>query len=456
MMAIVVTSNVACTVQQAATPIESSEPATPQEASATIAPSKVSPTAKPTPTNTPLPDPLPTDLEPFVATKAPVLPAATLTPALPKITAIPTETPEPYRASIATYSPEDSTGHEDGVFGTGYSDRQRDCVSDPSPLLTSHIPDLSTIGSIQPPSVISGNWYKNRSYLNIAAEHGAVARTVPVYAPENATLTGITYYLQPMNDIDGNLIDVPQYEVRLQISCEVTYGFDHLTELGPGIAELAPTEPSTSTRDAEKSVSIEVNARDILGYTTGTIVAHSWDFIFSNTAVVNSFANQERYKNTGDLKVLLYAECPYEYFADDLGDEYRALIGGSSGSSSDSVCHTSYDVPDGIYGGWFQTPFDDEDPFARADWGMAIATMPDGAIRVNGESNAVRLRPGDETYLDPRTVADEHCYASARGMGGQEEWHVYLKMLTPGTMGVAFGQGSCPKSLPADHIVYYR
>ena len=32
----------------------------------------------------------------------------------------------------------------------------------------------------------------------------------------------------------------------------------------------------------------------------GTIVANSWDFIFSNTAVVNSFANQERYENTGD------------------------------------------------------------------------------------------------------------------------------------------------------------
>jgi len=103
-----------------------------------------------------------------------------------------------------------------------------------------------------------------------------------------------------MNDIDGNLLDVPQFELRLQISCEVTYGFDHLTELGPGIAELAPAEPSTSTRDAEKSVSFEVKAGDVLGYTTGTIVANSWDFIFSNTAVVNSFANQERYENTGD------------------------------------------------------------------------------------------------------------------------------------------------------------
>ncbi len=242
MMAIVATSNVACTVQQAATPIESSEPATPQEASATITRSKVSPTAKPTPTNTPLPDPLLTDLEPFVATKAPVLPA-------------------------------------------------------------------------------------------------------------DATLTGITYYLQSMNDIYGNLLDVPQHEERLQISCEVTYGFDHLTELGPGIAEYAPEEPSTSTRDSEKPASIVIKAGDVIGYTTVTIVAHSWDFIFSNTAVVNSFANLERCENTGDLKVLLYAECPYDYFANDMGDEYRASIGGSNSGSTDSYCRTSYDVPEGIYGG---------------------------------------------------------------------------------------------------------
>jgi len=56
-----------------------------------------------------------------------------------------------------------------------------------------------------------------------------------------------------------------------------------------------------------------------------------------------------------------------------MGDEYRALIGGSNSGSADSYCHTSYVVPVGIYGGWFQTTFDNEDPFSRADWGMASA-----------------------------------------------------------------------------------
>jgi len=323
MMVVVATAVTACAVQQAPARIESNAPATDTAkpfvsataeptATAKPAPLTLSPTAESALTNT---------LEPVVATKTSALPTATLTPALPKTTSIPvlptptqlstatakhapeareTATPEPYRAPVATYSPEDSTSHGDGSSRPEYGNRQMDCVSDPSPVLTSHIADLSTIGSIQPPSVISGNWYKNRSYLNIAAEHGALAPSVTVYAPADATLTGITYYLQPMNDIDGNLLDVPQFELRLQISCEVTYGFDHLTELGPGIAELAPAEPSTSTRDAEKSVSFEVKAGDVLGYTTGTIVANSWDFIFSNTAVVNSFANQERYENTGD------------------------------------------------------------------------------------------------------------------------------------------------------------
>ena len=334
--------------------------------------------------------------------------------------------------------------------------READCESNPSPVLTSHITDLSQISAIQPTSVISGNWYKNRSYLNIDAEHGGTAPSVTIYAPAAAEITGITYYLQPMSDVNGNWVDVPQYDIRLRISCEVTYGFDHISELAEGVVEFAPEEPSTSTRDAEVRVSISVKAGDVLGYTTGTILAHSWDFIFSNTAARNTFANQERYENTGDLNNLLHAECPYDYFEGDMGDEYRALFGGANGRTGGADCDTSFDVPGSIYGGWFQTPYDDADPFAMADWGMAIAVMPDGNVRINGESVSVRLGPQDETYTDPRTVADQHCFVSARGTGGRNGWHVFLRVLTFDTVAVAFDEGSCPSSLPKDHTVYYR
>ncbi|MCI0791526.1 MAG: hypothetical protein J4O02_07130, partial [Chloroflexi bacterium] len=374
---------------------------------------------------------------------------------------MPTHPPD---ASLGDRYADGELNHEDGgepsaadsYIPPDYGYREPDCVSDPSPVLTSHITDLSKVSAIQPPSVISGNWYKNRSYLNIASDRYGNVSSVPVYAPADAAMTGITYYLQPMSDAHGNWSDVPQYDVRLRISCEVTYGFDHLTELAPGISEEAPAQPASETRDAEKPVSIEVKAGDLIGYTTGTIVAHSWDFIFTNTTVENRFANQERYEKTGDLNAVLYADCPYDYFEGGMGDEYRALFGGSAGVGVDAGCNTSYDVPGSIYGGWFQTPFADEDGYAPADWGMAIAVMPDGNIRINEERVSIRLGPQHETYLDPRTVTDEHCFVSARGTGGLLGWHVFLKMLTPDTVAAAFGEGSCPKSLPDGYTVYYR
>ncbi|MDA1226674.1 MAG: hypothetical protein O3A33_01760 [Chloroflexi bacterium] len=367
-----------------------------------------------------------------------------------------------YSSPMPTHSPDEPTSGEQAdttaknIGGTQYGYGEPNCKSDPSPVLTSHITDLNTISNILPPSVISGNWYKNRSYLNIDAEYGTLAPSVPVYAPADSELIGITYYLQPMPDINGDWQDVPQYELRLSISCEVTYGFDHLSELATGVSEYAPEVPANTTRDAEKQVSISVKACDLMGYTTGTIVAHSWDFIFNNTTVQNSFANQERYEKTGDLRVLLYAECPYDYFEGDMGDEYRALFGGSNGSAAEADCNTSFDVPGSIYGGWFQTPYVDQGEYGRADWGMTIALMPDGYLRINEEQVSVQLGPQDDSFTDPRTVTDEHCFVSANGTGGLQGWHVFLKMLTPDTMAATFNEGSCPKSLPDDHTVYYR
>ncbi len=34
--------------------------------------------------------------------------------------------------------------------------------------------------------------------------------------------------------------------------------------------------------------------------------------------------------------------------------------------------------------------------------------------------------------------------------------HIYLKILMPDTIGVAFDQGSCSKTLSDDPIVYHR
>ena len=123
------------------------------------------------------------------------------------------------------------------------------------------------------------------------------------------------------------------------------------------MAALAAQQPATSTRDAEVATHLKVNAGDLIGYTTGTIVAHTWDFYLSNTSKHNQFANQERYANPGDLRSLLTADCPYEYFDQAMREEYYARFGGWHGKAEQGECDISPDQLGSIAGGWFKQPF---------------------------------------------------------------------------------------------------
>ncbi len=276
---------------------------------------------------------------------------------------------------------------------------------------------------------------------------------IPVYAPSDATLIGITYYLQPMQDQQGNWVDIPQYDVRFQASCEVTYGFDHLWRLPDALAALAQQQPATSTRDAEVSTRLPVKAGDLIGYTTGTIVAHTWDFYLSNTSKHNQFANQERYVNSGDLQRLLTADCPYEYFGQAMKDEYYARFGGSYGKAEQGKCNINPDQAGTIAGGWFKQPFQrDSLPGKGVSWGMAIVEGADGEVQVNDDQHSVRADHSNPTYADPKTVTGEHCYQYDR----QPTEYAYLMVLSDLELAVAFGPGVCPSQMPAEYSIYYR
>ncbi len=96
------------------------------------------------------------------------------------------------------------------------------CVSDPDPEFTAHITDLSKIDFIIPPAVLSGNRFKNRSYVWISRDETGWAYEVPIYAPVDSTLTGITFYSEPALNDQGQLVDVEQFSLSFQVSCEVS------------------------------------------------------------------------------------------------------------------------------------------------------------------------------------------------------------------------------------------
>ena len=334
---------------------------------------------------------------------------------------------------------------------------QPECVDDPTVEFTSHVTDLERIDFIQPAAVISGNWFKNRSYLTIARDEEGYPYEVPVYAPVDSRLTGITFYVQPMLDESGDWVNVEQYDLRFEVSCQVDFGFDHIWTLTNDIASFAPSEPATSTRDAEVPASFLVKAGDLIGYTTGTIRAHTWDFIVSNESQWNSFANQERYENTGDLSGLLHGDCPYDYYSHSMRSEYLSLFGGFGGSGGGTDCSFSFDELGTIAGAWFTKEFIGEGPaIYDPGWGVAIGVGADGYITVNGDDISIRVKPDRPTYVDPKAIVSEHCYENTDGSGGRRGAFVYVELLTVTELGVAFGEGRCPQTLPTESRTYYR
>ena len=164
-----------------------------------------------------------------------------------------------------------------GGSGRGVSADNNDCSSDPNPLFTHSYTDLDELEFISPTIVVSGNWLKNRQYHKVVTDADNQAPLVPVYASTDATAVGITHYLGTMQPWEGDPFQIPQFDVRFEVSCEVAFWFDHLSVLVEPFAALAAPDPVLDTRDAQVAIRVDVNAGDLIGYTSGTEPAHTWE-----------------------------------------------------------------------------------------------------------------------------------------------------------------------------------
>ena len=305
---------------------------------------------------------------------------------------------------------------------------------------------------INPTIVTSGNWLKNRQYHKIFTDANNIAPEVPLYAPVDAVAIELTHYVATMRPWNSAAYDASQFDVRFQVSCDVFFWFDHVARLAEPFASLAPEEGVRDTRNAAVPIEVKVAAGDLIGWTTRTDPAHVWDFVMIDTRKTTRFANQERYEKTGDLQNLLHTACPYDYYDEPMRSAYVtkfAWWGGSVGSTS---CGGPVDVPGTLAGGWFQTRFDADTPFAPADWGLVAKIEADGFVYIVGPGWEVRSSPHDPRFTDPIAVTDEHCYEHS----SQPTAWVYVKLLSDNELAAAYGEGTCPTSLPADNSTYYR
>jgi len=203
-----------------------------------------------------------------------------------------------------------------GIFGWGFLRRfplrrglNRDCISNPDPVFTHGITDLSKIKFITPPGSLEqyGNEValKSHSYVFIDGR-------VPVYAPVDSALYQGSYYEEEGEN---------QYSLFFDVSCEVFYLFDHIWEPVDKLRVVLPSEPSTDTRTTEVRNPVEVKAGELIGYTTGTVYSHHFDF-----GVYNRDRKNDLSKITVEGLKLFDREyqglCPYDVFPEEKKEVY--------------------------------------------------------------------------------------------------------------------------------------
>lgn len=179
----------------------------------------------------------------------------------------------------------------------------QNCISNPSPIFTNHITDMSAVNYVvAPPTMGSGPSLKTHGYI------GTEGANVPVYAPMAMTIKNGSHY------VGG------PYMFEFQASCEVTVRFGHMTNPVDSIKKLLPAEPKEDSRTQELS-GVSFAAGELIGYTVGTSAAGNWDFGVYNSTVTNRYAQDPSWNNSS---VYTTAVCPFDYFAPDLKAEYVA------------------------------------------------------------------------------------------------------------------------------------
>ncbi len=185
---------------------------------------------------------------------------------------------------------------------------QTDCVSNQAPDFTDDITDINLVSQIiQPPSTGTGG-LKTHAFMYTDLER------VPVYAPADVSLTSGAFYLETN---EGG-----EYLLLFDVTCEITFRFDHITEPADAIVAAFSDEPQEGTQTTQLAEPIEFLAGDLIGYTTGTIYG-VWDFGLYNSEVANQFSDDPDY-NTSE--VYTTAICPFDFFGEDQRTIYYDLF----------------------------------------------------------------------------------------------------------------------------------
>ena len=220
-----------------------------------------------------------------------------------------------------------------GSFAQGYNtpdfyydifdgNKKEDCVSNPQPIFTHEITDLSKIKRTERWGQVKSEHLKNHTFLFLKNKN----KPVPVYAPVDSYLILQTRYrMQGLKEVQWRLI--------FQVGCEIIYRFDHLDTLSDKILKHLDNISVNEDQDAAANVAVnpplKIVAGEIIAFTQGTPQAGSWDFGAGDINKNNKLPKRlKKYENAPTGRQYKNAACPYDYYPDEIKKKYLKKMKG--------------------------------------------------------------------------------------------------------------------------------
>jgi len=201
-----------------------------------------------------------------------------------------------------------------------------DCKSYSEPFFTHHVTDLSKIKKILPwGSVRTGggavNSLKLHTYLDIKREGSEVS----VHVPTDSYL--IAYDAYRLYEFK----DTIHYLLYFQASCDVAYRFDHLDKIESSLqtkmGKLVIQEIQNKSKIMPIKPPIFVKGGTLVAKTKGVPKSGWWDFGLYNKNNNNQLPKRlSAHKGTNEERTFRSADCPYDYFIEDLKKAYYKKI----------------------------------------------------------------------------------------------------------------------------------
>jgi len=314
------------------------------------------------------------------------------------------------------------------------------------PVFTHHIIVLSDYESLTPPGSISLNTFAEHGYLKLK---DGVKRS-PIYAPIDVEIRGIAYYSYS----DQYVPEVTNsYDLFVFVNKDVDLFLGGIAELVPKLKAVAPQEPQ-ETSVGNEMTPISVKAGELLGYVEG------WDFGAYDITNRNIVANPQRHLSKWDDFPGKYVTgvCPYNYYPDDMKQEYLDLMDGKK------CPNASRDVPGTAAGYWFGNEtfhvVEDDDFYVSGEsLRFVISGREDNSVGWAGFGSGTDRVGIGASPVDPADfqVGDSFCYKNDLDWIDTGKNYLFVKLLSGAELGLFYGEGICPSSFPEEgYKIYVR